>query len=85
VYEIILTRQASRALMKLPKKTTLQIREKMAEIALDPFAHHSSVTKLQNRPGYRLRIGDWRVIYDIRQEKLILIVIKIGLRGEIYR
>ncbi|MBC8229087.1 type II toxin-antitoxin system RelE/ParE family toxin [bacterium] len=49
------------------------------------IAKYSNVTKLQNRPGYRLRVGDWRVIYDIREEELIILVLNVGSRGEIYR
>ncbi|RPI58500.1 MAG: hypothetical protein EHM56_01630 [Chloroflexi bacterium] len=43
------------------------------------------MTKLQNRPGYRLRVGDWRVIYEIENDELIILVLRIGLRGEVYR
>ena len=32
-----------------------------------------------------MRIGDWRVIYDIQKEKVLILVIKIGVRGEVYR
>lgn len=38
---------------------------------------HNSVTKQQNRPGYRLRAGDWRVIYELEDDKLIILVLKI--------
>jgi len=42
------------------------------------------VKKLKGRDGYRLRVGDWRVVYDIEAGKLVLIVIEIGPRGDIY-
>ena len=41
--------------------------------------------KLQNRSGYRLRISDWRVIYEIRNDDLVILVLKIAQRGEVYR
>lgn len=85
MYGIVFTRNASKSFLKLPKRIRLQINEKISEIAKDPYAFHANVTKLQNRPGYRLRIGDWRVMYDIQEDKLIIIVMKIGLRGEVYR
>ncbi len=37
------------------------------------------------RPGYRLRVGDWRVIYEIKGDELIILVLRIGRRGEVYR
>lgn len=57
----------------------------MEQVAADPFAQHPNVTKLQIRPGYRLRIGDWRVIYEIQKDKVIILVLKIPPRGEVYR
>jgi len=54
-------------------------------MAMDPYARHPNVTKLQNRPGYRLRVGNWRVIYEIEEEELIILVLRIGSRGEVYR
>ena len=62
-----------------------RLREQLDLIAQDPYAQHNNVTKLQNRPGYRLRVGDWRVIYELEGDKLIILVLKIGSRGEVYR
>lgn len=53
-------------------------------IALDPYAPHNNVTKLVGRSGYRLRVGDWRVIYELQDEQVVMLVIKIGPRGEVY-
>jgi mRNA interferase RelE/StbE len=85
VYTVDYTRQALKTLSKLPQNIASQIRKKITEIAEDPYAQHGNVSKLQNRAGYRLRIGDWRVIYNIDKGKTIIIVIKIGTRGEVYR
>ncbi|OGO31567.1 MAG: hypothetical protein A2Z16_04070 [Chloroflexi bacterium RBG_16_54_18] len=85
MYTVDYTRQALKTHSKLPRNIALQIREKMADITEDPYAQHGNVTKLQNRAGYGLRVGDWRVIYNIDRGKTIIIVIKIGTRGEVYR
>jgi len=61
------------------------MRKKIGQIVVDPYAKHANVTKLQNRPGYRLRIGDWRIIYDVRDDELVILVLKVGPRGDIYR
>lgn len=63
----------------------MAIRRKLEQIAVSPFTPHHNVTKLQGREGYRLRQGDWRVIYKIQQEKIVILVLKIGLRKEVYR
>jgi mRNA interferase RelE/StbE len=85
VYKILFTKQAAKSLQKMPHKTALLIWEKLAQIASDPYAQHLNTTKLQERPGYRLRVGDWRVIYDIRNDELVILVLKIATRGEVYR
>ena len=84
-YNIVFTKQASKVLQKIPTATTASIRQKIEQIAEDPFLPHPNVTKLQNREGYRLRVGDWRIIYEVQQEKILVIVLKIGLRKEVYR
>jgi len=61
------------------------MRERLDQIAEAPFAQNPNVTKLQNRPGYRLRVGDWRVIYDVQEGEMIILVLKVGSRGDIYR
>jgi len=85
VYKIVFTKQAVKSLQRIPRNITDLIREKLAQLAADPFAKHLNITKLQNRPGYRLRVGDWRVIYEVQKEQLVIMVLKVALRGEVYR
>lgn len=72
-------------LRKLPRNEEKRIRVKLAQLSKDPYTTNANVAKLQNREGYRLRIGDWRVIYDIVDDELIILVLKVGSRGGIYR
>lgn len=69
----------------MPSDVVQRIRSGLERIASDPYARNPNVAKLQNRPGYRLRVGDWRVIYEIEDEELIVLVLRVGSRGEIYR
>ncbi len=85
MYRLLFTKQAQRSLIKLQKDKSAAIMQKLEQISKDPYAHHNNVTKLQNRPGFRLRVGDWRVIYEIRNEELVILVLKIAPRGEVYR
>jgi mRNA interferase RelE/StbE len=85
VYKIIYATQAAKSLLKMPRNTANLIREKLEQVAVDPFASIPNARKLQGRPGYRLRVGDWRVIYEINKDQVVIIVLKIAPRGEVYR
>jgi mRNA interferase RelE/StbE len=85
VYKIIYTTQAAKALLKMPPKTAQLIREKIMQLAIDPYASIPNAKSLQGRPGYRLRVGDWRVIFEINKEEIIIVVLRIAPRGEVYR
>jgi len=85
VYRIIFTKEAQKALLRLPRNSALLVRQKLEQLAIDPYAPNTNANKLQNRSGYRLRIGDWRVIYEIQSDELIVLVLKIAQRGDVYR
>jgi len=68
----------------MPVKEAALVRTKIRELALDPFATHD-VKKLAGRPGYRLRVGEWRVIYEIEEGEIIISILKIAPRGGAYR
>ncbi len=69
----------------MPRNTAQRIVNKIVHLAKDPYAPNPNVRRLKDRPGYRLRVGDWRIIYEIRKDELIILVLKIAPRGEVYR
>jgi mRNA interferase RelE/StbE len=75
---------ALKALRKAPAEVSGRIRQRLDELARDPFAA-PNVKKLTSHPGYRLRIGDWRVIYLVHNEAVVIQVVDIGQRKEVYR
>ena len=85
MYRILFTKSADKTLRKLPREIAQRIRQRLDDIATNPYAKHLDVTKLQNRPGFRLRVGDWRVIYEIEGDELIILVLRTGTGGEEYR
>lgn len=81
--EIIYSPQARKALRKMQPKTASRIVDAMELIAEDPDRRDLDIKSLQGRDGYRLRIGDWRVIYDI--DGYVIDVERIGPRGDVYK
>ena len=85
MYKITYTTQAAKTLLKIPRNSAQLIREKLEQVAIDPFTSIPNAKKLQGRSGYRLRVGDWRVIYEINLDEVVIIVLKIATRAEVYR
>ncbi|MCJ7666649.1 MAG: type II toxin-antitoxin system RelE/ParE family toxin [Actinobacteria bacterium] len=82
MYEIIFSQRAKKQLLKLERILQERIIATLERIRIRPGAY---ITKLVGDPGYKLRVGDYRVIMDIDNTKLIILVIKIGHRSDIYK
>ena len=84
MYQIEYSKQSIRVLMRMPTNTAMLIRSRIETVAQDPFAA-PGVKKLVGRDGYRLRVGDWRVLYFLDGQRLRVLVTEIGPRGGIYQ
>jgi len=81
-YQIRITKTAQKQLDKLPDSIAGLLSEVILELATNPRPH--GCRKLKGRNGYRIRKGDFRIIYDIFDEILIVEVIAVGNRKDIY-
>ena len=84
MYRVVTTKSFDKVLARLPLNWQKRIVAKIKEVAADPYAPNSNLTKLQGRDGYRLRVGDWRVIYELQDDRLVMLVLEVGPRGGIY-
>jgi mRNA interferase RelE/StbE len=84
MYRVVTTKSFGKALARLPLNWQKRIVSKIKEVAVDPYAPDNNLTKLHGRDGYRLRVGDWRVIYELQDGRLVMLVLEIGPRGGIY-
>ncbi len=82
-YKISFTRQSQKDLSNLPTSDFRRVESAIAKLADNPRPHKSK--KLTGREGWRIRIGDYRVIYLIEDDNLIIIVVEIGHRKEVYK
>jgi len=79
-YEIIFSASALKELKKLEREVQQKIISALERLRIRPERY---VTKLVGDPGYRLRVGQYRVIMDIDKGKLMILVIKVGHRKSI--
>ncbi|MBD0387461.1 MAG: type II toxin-antitoxin system RelE/ParE family toxin [Nostoc sp. C3-bin3] len=83
-YEVKFSRGAKKQFRKLPIDIQQRIQTKINDLAIEP--RPNGVKKLQgDENSYRIRVGDYRVVYEINDDVLIVTVIKIGHRSEIYK
>ena len=82
MYEIIFHKNAQKQIEKLSQEIQKRIIFSLERIRISPHTH---VKRLVNTPYFRLRVGDYRIILDIENKKLILFVIEIGHRKNIYK
>lgn len=82
MFDIIFTAEAKKFLKKLNKKDATRIIATLERCRIRPYSH---VKKLIASPYFRLRVGDFRIILDIRKGKLLIIVVDIGHRKNIYK
>ncbi len=85
MYKVTYQPKALKVLLKMPRNLSRLIREKIAQLAQDPHASNPNVKLLEGRNGYRLRIGDWRVLYELHDDVLVISVVKIKTRGDVYK
>ncbi len=69
----------------MPRNTARLVMEKIEALAADPMASNNNIKKLTNHPGFRLRVEDWRVVYTIHEQALMIVVVRIAPRGEVYQ
>lgn len=82
-YELFIERRAQRQLARISQPYQERIIAKIQGLAHDP--RPVGAKKLSGREGWRIRVGDYRVIYEIRDKSLIILVLAVGHRREVYR
>jgi mRNA interferase RelE/StbE len=82
-YKIEIKKSAVKEIKKLPDRDIKKILEKISSLANNPRSQNS--IKLSADEKYRIRIGVYRILYEIKDELLIVTVVKVAHRKDIYR
>ena len=81
--KLLITKSASKQLLKIPRNQRLKIEEKIEKLA--DFPTSLKTKKLTGRPGWCLRIGDYRVLYYLDKKKTSIIILSVKHRKDAYR
>ena len=91
-YKVQLTKQATKDLDKIrkgDKKTFENIRLRLLGLKLYPLpqipGNPLAVKELQGREGFRIRVGQYRILYSVDEDTIIVEVFRIGPRGDVYK
>lgn len=82
-YAVEILRTAQKQLAQLDRQAQSRIIESIRQLGIDP--RPSGCKKLSGRSGWRIRIGAYRVLYEIHDDRLIVLVVAAGHRRDVYR
>ncbi|HRW65752.1 MAG TPA: type II toxin-antitoxin system RelE/ParE family toxin [Candidatus Competibacter sp.] len=82
-YELVFKKSVAKDLRSIPKKDVARILKRIEALRDDPRGE--GCIKLSAQERYRVRQGVYRIIYEIREHELIVMVVKVGHRSEIYQ
>jgi mRNA interferase RelE/StbE len=82
MFDVEFSKYAEKQFYKLEKSAQHRIISTLERIRVRPYPH---VKKLVGSPYFRLRVGDYRIILDIRENKMIIYVVEVGHRRSIYK
>jgi mRNA interferase RelE/StbE len=82
-YTVRIRNAAEKALARISPPYQNRIIEAIRLLSAEPRPH--GVKKLTDRDGWRIRVGDYRIVYEIQDDRLVVLVIAVGHRGSIYR
>jgi len=82
-YSIEITRKAQKALSRIPDDYQDKIISTIQDLADEPFP--PGTKKLSGREAWRIRVGVYRIIYEVHQEVLSILVVLVGHRKDVYR
>ena len=83
MYKVLIERYALKQIQKLDQKAIPQIKLAIRQLAQNP--RPNGYIKLKGEEAYRIRVGDFRIIYEIKDKILTILVVDVGHRKDIYR
>ncbi len=85
VYELLYKKSALKALSRVSPRIRARIQAELKCVAADPDRYGGDWKPLKGSPYWRLRVGGYRAICEVEKGRLILLVLKVGPRGDVYK
>ena len=82
-FEVIFKQSVAKDLRQIPKKDVTRILNRIKALSIEP--RPPGVEKLSGQDKYRVRQGAYRILYEVRNNELIVVVVKIGHRQDVYK
>ncbi|MEM1221597.1 MAG: type II toxin-antitoxin system RelE/ParE family toxin [Verrucomicrobiota bacterium] len=82
-YRIVIKKSAAKEIERIEKRDRIRIIERIRSLASDP--HPTGSKKLSGQEKYRIRQGNYRILYQVIDDELIVSVVKVGHRRDIYK
>lgn len=83
LYKIVFAKRVRKDFRKIPKRDANRLLKAIKLLAADPLPSHSK--KLKGEELFRIRMGNYRVIYSIEGDQMIVAVVKVGHRKDVYK
>lgn len=85
MYRLQIKESALKELKKIPYRIRCQIDEKLQRLVQNPERRDLDIKKMKGHDLYRMRSGDYRIIYQKQDAQLIILIVTVGHRKEVYR
>jgi mRNA interferase RelE/StbE len=82
-YKVVIEARAEKEIRKLPAPERKRVTSVIDKLATNPKS--ATARKMVGSPGFRLRVGDYRIIYEIEHQIVTVFIIKVGHRRDIYK
>lgn len=85
MYTLRFAKSAQKSLLRIPGGIATRMLAELKQIAAQPSAYRGDWKPLQGADLWRLRVGDWRAICEMREGELLILVVKIATLGDVYK
>lgn len=85
MYTLRFAKSAEKFIARMPQGVARRMIDELKAIAADPTMYRGDWKPLSGSPFWRLRVGDWRAICELRNAELVLLVVKVAPRGDAYK